>query len=141
MTRDDIRDLFERRRDAINRHDAAAAAALHSPAGVLESPTAGGTVQGRLPIEQVYQAWFTAFPDLVYAHDELIVEGERVAEVGTLSGTATGGFMGLPPSDKPFHVPVLILLTVRDGAIAHERRVYDFTGLLVQIGVLKAKPA
>jgi hypothetical protein len=28
-----------------------------------------------------------------------------------------------------------------DGLIEHERRIYDFTGLLVQIGVLRAKPA
>jgi hypothetical protein len=49
--------------------------------------------------------------------------------------------MGLPPTDKPFHLPVIILCTVNDEHIAHERRVYDFTGLLVQIGVLKAKPA
>jgi len=30
---------------------------------------------------------------------------------------------------------------LRNGKIVHERRIYDFTGLLVQIGVLKAKPA
>jgi steroid delta-isomerase-like uncharacterized protein len=141
MTRDEIRALFTGRRDAINRHDAAAAAALHLETGVLESPTAGGAVQGRAAIEQVYRAWFAAFPDLVFSNDELIIEGGRVAEVGTLNGTATGGFMGLPPTDKPFHVPVLNLLTLQDGRIAHERRVYDFTGLLLQIGVLKAKPA
>jgi hypothetical protein len=29
---------------------------------------------------------------------------------------------------------------MRDGQIAHERRVYDFTGFLLEIGVLKAKP-
>jgi len=29
---------------------------------------------------------------------------------------------------------------VTDRQIAHERRIYDFTGLLIQIGVLKAKP-
>ena len=29
---------------------------------------------------------------------------------------------------------------VRDGEIVYERRIYDFTGLLLQIGVLRAKP-
>jgi hypothetical protein len=32
-------------------------------------------------------------------------------------------------------------MTFADGLIAHERRIYDFTGLLLQIGVLRAKPA
>ena len=141
MTREHIRVLLDRRLDAINRHDAAAAAELHVAAGVLESPTAGGAVQGREAIAHVYQAWFHAFPDLVVARDELLIDGDRIAEVATLSGTATGGFMGLPPTERPFHVPVLTLLTIRDEQIVHERRVYDFTGLLVQIGVLKAKPA
>ena len=32
------------------------------------------------------------------------------------------------------------MFTLRDGLIVHERRVYDFTGMLIQIGLLKAKP-
>jgi hypothetical protein len=28
-----------------------------------------------------------------------------------------------------------------DGLIVHERRYYDFTGLLIQIGILRGKPA
>ncbi|MGH9146149.1 MAG: hypothetical protein ACRD1Q_05525 [Vicinamibacterales bacterium] len=30
---------------------------------------------------------------------------------------------------------------LRDGQIVHERRIYDFTGILIQVGLLKAKPA
>lgn len=49
--------------------------------------------------------------------------------------------MGLPPTGKPFRISIVHLHDIRDGYIQHERRIYDFTGLLVQIGVLKAKPA
>jgi len=141
MTREQIHTLFERRHGALARRDSTALADLHAPIGVLESPSAGGTVTGRAAIERVYQAWFTAFPDFVFVSDELLIDGDRVVEVATISGTDTGGFMGLPPTDKPFRMPVIILFTVKDEHILHERRVYDFTGLLVQIGVLKAKPA
>jgi steroid delta-isomerase-like uncharacterized protein len=141
MTRAHIQALFEQRRGALTRHDAAALANLHAETALLESPTAGGTVGGRAAIERVYQVWFTAFPDFVFVGDELLVDGDRVVEVATISGTATGGFMGLPPTNKPFHMPVINLCTVKDGHIVHERRLYDFTGLLLQIGVLKAKPA
>ena len=34
----------------------------------------------------------------------------------------------------------VLVFELRDGKITHERRLYDFTGLLVQVGVLKAKP-
>jgi hypothetical protein len=33
------------------------------------------------------------------------------------------------------------IYTLSDGFIVHERRVLDFTGVLVQVGVLRAKPA
>ncbi len=32
------------------------------------------------------------------------------------------------------------MYTLKDGKVVHERRIYDFTGMLIQIGVLKAKP-
>jgi hypothetical protein len=34
----------------------------------------------------------------------------------------------------------VLLFEMRDGKIINERRLYDFTSLLVQIGVLKTKP-
>jgi hypothetical protein len=33
------------------------------------------------------------------------------------------------------------LFFLADGKIAREIRIYDFTGILVQLGVLRAKPA
>jgi hypothetical protein len=56
-------------------------------------------------------------------------------------GTDTGGFLELPPTGKPFRVPVVWLFTLKDNQFAHVRPIYDYTGTLVQIGVLKAKPA
>ena len=38
-------------------------------------------------------------------------------------------------------MPMVFLFTMRDGMIQHERRLYGFTGLMIQLGVLKAKPA
>jgi hypothetical protein len=37
-------------------------------------------------------------------------------------------------------VPGVFVYELKDGKIVHERRVYDFTGLLIQTGLLKAKP-
>ena len=141
MNRQDVEAMFARRQQALTRRDAATLASLHSEDGVLESPTAGGTVHGRHAIEDVYQAWFKAFPDLVFtADDALLIDGDRVAQRLTTTGTDTGGFLGLPPTGKAFRVPLVVLCTLADHQIVHERRIYDFTGMLIQIGVLKAKP-
>jgi steroid delta-isomerase-like uncharacterized protein len=140
MTREEIAGLFARRDEALARRDAVALGALHVEDGVVESPTIGGTAQGRPAIVDVYRAWFTGFPDVRFGHEELLVEGDLVAQILTVTGTDTGGFLGLPPTDKPFELQMVSLCTIRDGGILRERRIYDFTGLLVQIGVLKARP-
>ena len=140
MTRDQIVDLFNRRLKAINDHDVESLADLYAPDAVVESPL-GGTHQGRAAIESVLGAFFGALSDATVTQDDLIIESDRVVQVVTLSGTDTGGFMGMAPTGKPALLPIVIVCRVSDGLIAHERRIYDFTGMLVQIGVLKAKPA
>jgi predicted ester cyclase len=102
---------------------------------------AGGTVRGRRAIEDVYRAMFRAFPDVGFAAEALLIDGDRLAQSLMMTGTDTGGFLGLPPTGKAFRLPIVILCTLTNGCIVHERRIYDFTGMLIQIGVLKAKPA
>ena len=141
MTRQEIDALFARRRDAFAARDADAAATLYAPDAVVESPLGGGTVRGRDANVEVLRAFFTAFPDVTFNVEESLVDGDRVAERIMMSGTDAGGFMGMPPTHKPFQLPMVSLCRVGNGHIAHERRIYDFTGMLVQIGVLRAKPA
>jgi steroid delta-isomerase-like uncharacterized protein len=141
MTRDEIVALFARRQEAANRRDAMAMAGCHAEDGVAESPMAGGTVMGRSAIERTYRAFVTAFPDLKTETEELVIDGDKAAWLFTISGTDQGGFMGLPPTGKPFFARMATVSLLRNGEIVHERRVYDFTGLLVQVGLLKTKPA
>ena len=43
-----------------------------------------------------------------------------------MTGTYTGGFMGLPPSGKTLRVTVVVACRFQDGLIVRERRIYDF---------------
>jgi len=141
MTRQDVEALFSRRRDAMQRHDADEAGRLYAVDAVVESPIAGGTVRGRDANTDVMRRLFKSFPDVSFELVALLVDGDRVAEETMMSGTDDGGFMGMPPTRKPFQLQLMSMCEVRDGEIVHERRIYDFTGMLVQIGVLRAKPA
>jgi predicted ester cyclase len=69
-----------------------------------------------------------------------VIDGERAVWIGEVHGTDTGGFMGLAATGKPFQLPIVMVCTLKDGVIVREQRIYDFTGMLVQIGLLKAKP-
>jgi predicted ester cyclase len=139
MTRDEILVLMKRLNDSWNAHDVAALGALHSPNCVVVSPT-GGVLEGRAEIERVYRLWFTAFPDSRYRSDEILIDGDRVVEVAQFSGTHAGEFFGVPATRRRIDVQIAVLLTVAGGLVVEERRIYDFTGFLVQVGVLKAKP-
>ena len=140
MTREQIQTLFDRRDDAFTHRDAEAVTSNYSDDSVVESPTAGGTVRGRLAINEITRAWFAGMPDVTLTRTHLVVDGDRAVWIGVARGTDTGGFMGLAPTNKPFQLPMVMVCTVKDGYITHEQRIYDFTGMLVQIGVLKARP-
>jgi steroid delta-isomerase-like uncharacterized protein len=139
MAHDEIARMLSERNQAYRTRDVVAIVAQHAADCVMQSPWAG-TVTGLAAIREVYESWFHAFPDASYTSEEALIDGERVAEIAVLSGTDSGGFMGLPATNKPFKIPMVWLYTVRDNRWTHVRPVYDFTGMLMQIGVLKAKP-
>lgn len=140
MTREGMLALVARRQEALRRLDAEALAALHAEDGVVESPLAGGRAEGREAIEDVYRAFFAAF-NPSFEQEDLLIEGDRAMSVFRVSGTDRGGFMGMAPTGRSFVVPMVIISDCRDGLITRERRIYDFTGFLVQVGIMKAKPA
>ena len=139
MTRNVIAAIFERRLMAFDHQDAGALAADYTVDCVIESPS-GGVHHGRAAAEQVLRSVIDAF-DVKMHQDALLIDGDSVAQILTIEGTDDGQFLGLPPTGKSFRVPAVFLYDLKDGQIARERRVYDFTGLLIQVGLLKAKPA
>lgn len=140
LTREQVEAMFVRRQVALDNLDAATLSSDYAEDCVVESPAAG-TLQGAYAVDTARRAWFDAFPDLKYRTDRLVIDGDTVVQICTLEGTDIGGFMGLPPSGKTFRVPAVFTYQLKSGKITREQRVYDFTGLLVQIGTLKAKPA
>ena len=139
MTADQIREFFTLQDAHWRSRNAEALAAGHAPDGTLVSPIFG-TVTGARAIAVSYTTVFDIFPDWEFKAEDLLIEGNRVAQPFTATATHRGEFMGLPGTGKEFTIQGVRLFTMRDGLIAHERRYYDFTGLLMQIGVLKGKP-
>ena len=140
MTREEIFALFARREAAWRRRDAVALAADHAPDGVVVSPT-GGVLEGRADIERIYRVWFVAFPDLMFTTEDLLVDDDRAALLCRVTGSHAGEFFGMPPTGRRIEVSGCFIYRLQNGRIVHERRILDFTGLLVQVGVLRAKPA
>jgi len=140
MTRPEITDLIARFQAAWDRRDVAVLAELHAENAIVESPFAGGVARGRAAIKKVYDELLHSFPDFMLHSDPPLIDGDRVVLIARISGTDRGGLMGMPPTGRSFDIPCVLLFDLDSGLIARERRIYDFTGLAVQVGALKAKP-
>lgn len=140
MTRSEINELIVRFQDAWNRRDVEALARFHTEDCVVDSPVAGGQARGRDAIARSYEAFFHAFPDLALTYDEPLIDGDRVVLITRISGTDRGGFLGLHPTGRFVDFPCVLLYDLANGLIVRERRIYDFTGLAIQVGAIKAKP-
>jgi steroid delta-isomerase-like uncharacterized protein len=141
MTRDELQATAVRYVEAWTRRDPQTIARYHAENGVAESPMYA-TLRGRKAIEDASRAFFTSFPDATLEVDAVIIDPPHIAIFTTVNATHRNDFFGLPGTNRhiEFRNARLMKMTA-DGLIGHERRIYDFTGLLLQLGVLRAKPA
>jgi steroid delta-isomerase-like uncharacterized protein len=137
---DEILTLCRRWQHALAERDLAALTNLYAVNATIESPLAG-VVTGRDAVAQAHSSILKAFPDLALSFEPPLIDGDRVAFVAENSGTHTGHILGLPPTGRAFRFKLVLLWDLEDGFIVRDRRIYDFTGLLIQVGVIKAKPA
>ena len=66
---------------------------------------------------------------------------DRAALLARVTGSHSGEFFGMAPTGRRIEVSGAFIYRLQNELIVHERRILDFTGLLVQVGVLRAKPA
>jgi steroid delta-isomerase-like uncharacterized protein len=139
MSRDEIIKAIDTWQLAMDQRDPVTFGRLYADNVFLESPL-GGTLNGREAVLKAFEAFFKAFPDATFLHEPVRIDGDEAVVVCSIAGTHTGGFAGLPASGNPFRFQLVFLLRFKDGLIVRDRRIYDFTGLMVQIGMIKAKP-
>jgi steroid delta-isomerase-like uncharacterized protein len=136
----DIQGLLDARTDAWTRRDPAALAAGYTDDAVVSSPMFP-RAEGRKAIELSYVSLFRVFPDWEIAFEPACVSGNRAILLCKVRATHRGEFMGIPGSGRRVEFDCVLIFDMRDGLIERERRIYDFTGMLIQLGVLRGKPA
>lgn len=140
MTRDEVVRFMQERQKHWAARDGDGLASQHAVDGTVNSPMFG-KLSGREAIANSYHRLFQAFPDwTLNPADEFIIDGDRVAEPFSVTATHAGEFMGLPGTKHRTHIQGVLLMRLADGFIQDERRLYDFSMLLMQVGVLKGKP-
>ena len=143
MTSADIRSFLDRFVHAWGKQDVPALGACYTDDCTVVSPIFS-TLKGRAQLERSYADLFRAFANPTIRVDDTVIGSEdppRAVLVWTVQAIHAGEIFGLPGSGKRIERTAAYVMTFRDGLIANERRIYDFTNMLMQMGVLKAKPA
>ena len=140
MSPEDVRGFFADRVPLWKTRNAHALAGGHAVDGRVSSPMWRERL-GRDAILESYRQLFETFPDWEFEGQDLIIDGPLVAQAFSATATLEGEFMGLPPTHRRCQIEGVRLYEMKDHLIQSERRLYDFSGLLIQLGVLKSKPA
>ena len=70
--------------------------------------------------------------------EDQIASGDIVATRAKWSAMHSGSFNGVPATNRPVSIDIMIFDHVRDGRIAKHYGALDVMGLMAQIGALKA---
>ena len=144
MTHDEIRRFLERYLHAWERQDIDALIDCYTPDAEIVSPMFH-TKRGESEIEASFQDVFKIFGDVSMQIDDVVIDtqpeaGEvRAVLIMTSHATHRGEIFGLAGSGRRVETQMMFAFRFAGDRIASERRLYDFTGVLVQLGVLKAK--
>lgn len=72
--------------------------------------------------------------NLTLTTDEIIVQGNKVAQRWTNTAVHNGEFMGVPPTGNQVTFSGISIYTVRDGQIIEDWTHFDSMGLMQQLG-------
>jgi steroid delta-isomerase-like uncharacterized protein len=143
MTNDEIRSILDRFRQAWQQRDLSALVTCYAEDCVVVSPIFR-TLTGRSQVEKSYVDLAKAFETQRIQIEDIVIGDDdppRAVIVWHLHSRHVGEVFGMPPSGKQIDVTVAFILTLRDGLIVKETRIYDFTNMVMQLGALRAKPA
>lgn len=129
--RQTIRRYFE---DLWSRGDESLIDELLHPDYVNNSPGSPAMSTDREGVRWVLRALRTAFPDLRYTIEDMVVGDDAVAVRTSMSGTHRGDFFGLAPTGRSFRVNQMNIERFRDGRIVSHHRVTDMADLMRQLG-------
>ena len=80
----------------------------------------------------------TALPDLQFAVNHMVAEGDLVMVHWTAWGTNTQPGMGLPATGKPVRISGMTLFRFKAGKISEEWNAWSMLSVLKQLGLLCA---
>ncbi|HKD62155.1 MAG TPA: ester cyclase [Terracidiphilus sp.] len=103
---------------------------------VVEQVPMPGQGPGLEGLKDVLRGMRAAFPDLIFAVQEQIADGDKVASRFEWTGTHQGTFLGVPETGRFVRVWGIVIDRLEQGRIKDTRIIMDTLGLMIQLGVL-----
>ena len=98
--------------------------------------TAAGVAPGIDGVKEIFARLRKGFPAMACHVDELIAEGDVVAERFTMTGRHEGEFNGIQPTGKLVTMSGMAMFRVVDGRIVARWGVEDQLGMMRQLGAV-----
>jgi predicted ester cyclase len=102
----------------------------------LNHNAAEGVPRGRDGFRHTVRFLRDGFPDLRFALDDVIAEGDRVVVRCRFEGTQDGPFMGIPPTGRRVSVQHIHIYRVQDGMVAEHWACRDDVAGMRQLGAI-----
>jgi steroid delta-isomerase-like uncharacterized protein len=118
--------------EVLNRGDFSIADTLLSEDVVFRNPPV--VARGTAEFKDVISGVRAAFPDLRFAIEDELAEGDKVATRWRVSGTQRGAFLGHPPSGKRIDVSGMNMFRIVGGRILEIWVNMDRLGEAEQLG-------
>ncbi len=80
-----------------------------------------GQTQGREGLKEIIRQIRAAFPDIHWAIDEMVAEGDKVFSRFTWTGTHKGAFLGVPATGRRITVKGVVIDRLESGKMADSR--------------------
>jgi len=95
---------------------------------------APGGASDREGYERTVTMYHTVSPDMHYAVDDIVTEGDKVAVRWTGQGTHKGDLMGIAPTGKQVTITGISILRIAGGKIVEEWGEMNLLGALQELG-------
>ena len=132
ISREEALALVGQLQDATGRRDIARLMEFYAEDAMAISPVFG-EIKGREAIAATFTRMFSTLADVAFEVSDVLVDGDRIAILGIVKTTDRRGWFGLPATGGPIEYRLVLLLTIAQGKIIQDERIYDSSGVVARV--------
>lgn len=95
-------------------------------------PTPMNVEEFQGPAQGIYEG----FPDFHHIIEDFVIDQNKIACRLNITGTHTGSFQGIPPTNKSIAINAITIFKIENGKLSEHWISVDMLGLMGQIGAI-----